>query len=260
MIYTLVVVYNKKCEDSHAICSLRKRKACENMQCIVYDNSTEEYGNAAFCDKHQFLYYGQGYNVGLSKAYNFVINTLKEKKGFLLILDDDTELTEEFFEELNKIEQDEAPGICVPVVMADTFILSPSMVKFKSGSATIRSVDDLRMDRITAINSGMVVNLNVYDRIHYNEDLFLDCVDHEFMRQARLNSIPIYVMQSSIQQNYSRNERTELSQALKRFYIYKRDFRTYSKECNGMLFYYASILKLRLCNSIKYRTTAFLHG
>lgn len=259
MIYALIVVYNKKCEDSQTICSLMNRSSCGNLKCIIYDNSTNEYGNADFCEKHHFAYYTQGKNLGLSKAYNCVVETLKGEKGYLLVLDDDTELSEEFFQELERIEHRGEPGIYVPIVRAGNILLSPSMVKHNSGSAVLKSIDDLKMDRITAINSGMVVDLRVYDKIRYNEDLFLDCVDHAFMRDARLNGIPITVMQSTIDQHYSRKEKGELGPALKRFSIYKRDFRKYAELCHGMPFYYVSMLKLRLSNTLKYRTTAFLH-
>ena len=259
MIYALVVVYNQKCEDSQTICSIMNSPSRGEMRCIVFDNSTRDYGNADFCQRHHYTYYSLGDNVGLSRAYNHVIDRLKGEDGYLLVLDDDTELSEAFFQEVDAIARRGEPGIFIPVVRAGDYLLSPSLVKFNSGCATLKSLDELKMDRITAINSGMLVNLRVYDRIRYNEGLFLDCVDHAFMRDARLNGIPITVMQSTIEQHYSRNEKGELAPALKRFSIYRRDFRKYAALCHGMPFYYASMLKLRLGNCVKYRTTAFLH-
>lgn len=82
MLYALVVVYNKKCQDSPSLVRLLQEN--KNINIIVYDNSSIDYGNKNFCEKHGIMYYTQNKNLGLSKAYNFVVNKIKknEKKLF----------------------------------------------------------------------------------------------------------------------------------------------------------------------------------
>ena len=64
------------------------------------------------------------------------------------------------------------------------------IVKFKKGKSNIY---ELELDNMSAINSGMVVRASVYKKIRYNEDLFLDCIDHEFMRMVRKYKFSLYI-------------------------------------------------------------------
>ena len=84
MIYALIVVYNKKCENSSSIQDIIKYNPDINI--IVYDNSEMDYGNKEFCKKNNIIYFTQNKNVGISRAYNYVIrNTNLNKNDYLVM-------------------------------------------------------------------------------------------------------------------------------------------------------------------------------
>ncbi|WP_347046798.1 glycosyltransferase family 2 protein [Blautia obeum] len=66
---------------------------------LVVDNSTSDFGNKAYCSKKNIDYISMDGNKGLSKAYNAAVDACKEKDAIILF-DDDTEVTEEYFEKL----------------------------------------------------------------------------------------------------------------------------------------------------------------
>ena len=99
MLYALIVIYNKKCEDSITIKKIFPYKNQINI--IVFDNSDENNENERFCNNNNIKYYTEHKNIGLSKAYNSIISKIEmNDDNFLLILDDDTNITNEY---INKI-------------------------------------------------------------------------------------------------------------------------------------------------------------
>lgn len=256
MIYALVVIYNKACEISETLKSLYKWK--NDIQIIVFDNSTKDNENEAYCEREGMWYFTENINLGLSKAYNYVIERLPLKEDdYIIILDDDTELNDRYITEvLESVGM--GKDILLPIVRCGEAILSPNNIKFKCGSKTIKSVDELQQDHMSAINSGMVVSARVYKKMLYNEQLFLDCIDHEFMRMARKNECTMHVLSSIIEQNFSRAERPGLESALFRFKLFKKDFRKYCEMNEAMLYYHISIWKFVVAYTIKYRTLQFL--
>lgn len=220
---------------------------------VVYDNSTGDYNNKSYCEKQNVLYYGDGENHGLSKAYNFVIdNIVTSPHDYLMILDDDTELTAAYFEEVfDRLEA--LPAILAPVVRAGEMILSPSNIVFGCKISMINSIRDLNSRNYTAINSGLIIKREVFDKLRYDEQLFLDCVDHDFFRQAALNGYELSVLQSEICQHYSKNEKTTPEQALSRFKIYKKDFGYFCRKWRKKWFFFPHMFKFALKESVKYK-------
>lgn len=256
MIYALIVVYNKECENSESIRSIINYK--EKIKLIVFDNSTKKNNNENFCKTNDIAYYTVNKNIGLSRAYNFSISKIKnsDNNNYLIILDDDTNLNKEYFDELLEETNKEKFDIILPKVLSKNIIISPTNTQF---NCRIQSVKDIeKIKKISAINSGMIVNLNVYDKIKYNEDMFLDYIDHEFMKQVREKNLKIHIMKSSIYQNFSRDQINKIESEIIRFKIYKRDFKIYCKNCKKMLYYYLSMFLYSIKNSIKYKNIVFL--
>lgn len=255
MIYALIVVYNKECKDSETIKSIYNWK---NEICInIFDNSTKPNNNKEFCNKEGFQYFSLGKNIGISRAYNYVINNIAlDDNDYVMILDDDTELSEEYIKEVLSavfLKKD----IYLPVVHSGGVIISPTNIKHKCGSKIVNSIDELQFDNMSAINSGMVVKANVYKKFQYNEELFLDCVDHEFMQNVRKEKCTIHILDNGIVQNFSRDEKPSIENALFRFKLFKSDFKKYCEINDAKLYFIVSIMKFVLSYSIKYRTLRF---
>lgn len=257
MLYALVVIYNKKCEDSLTLNTLKEYD--NKLNIIVFDNSEKDFNNKDYCDRNNYKYYTKNKNVGLSKAYNYVLKKIEKKDDdYLIILDDDTNLTKQYFKEVFKETSLNKYDVLLPIVKSNNVIISPSKVQFNCRIKVIKNIAELNNKNITAINSGMVVKTNVYNDIIYNEDMFLDYIDHDFMSKIRKNNFKINVLKSEIIQNFSRNEKGNLKGALFRFNIYIKDFKIYCRNANKMIFYYINITKFAIKQCIKYRSLKFL--
>lgn len=252
MLNALIVIYNKSCIESTTFKFISNYS--KEINIIVFDNSNIDYGNKEYCESNGISYYTMNQNIGLSRAYNFVLNKIKlNKSDYLLILDDDTTLNDEYIREVLESINENNADILLPLVWSKDELISPSYVSFNCRVKRIKDASAINKKNITAINSGMVIRTNIYNNIKYNENLFLDYVDHDFMKKVRENNYKIKVLNSSIYQAFSRNEKQTLSNVKIRFNIYKKDFKKYCINCNKKWFYYINIWKLRIVYLFKYK-------
>lgn len=252
MLNALIVIYNKPCIESTTFKFISNYSKKINI--IVFDNSTIDYGNKEYCEANGISYYTVNKNIGLSRAYNFVLNKIKlDKSDYLLILDDDTTLNDVYIKEVLESINENTADILLPLVWSKDELISPSYISFNCRVKKIKDARVINEKNITAINSGMVIRTNIYNDIKYNENLFLDYVDHDFMKKVRENNYKIKVLNSSIYQAFSRNEKQSLSNVKIRFNIYKKDFKKYCIDCNKKWFYYINICKLRIVYLFKYK-------
>lgn len=265
MIYALIVVYNKVLKDSESYCALTsyiEKKGCKNIQLNIYDNSeisTICKNNKAQCIKEGFNYFGIGKNIGLSKAYNFVIKSIhKAKRDYVLILDDDTCVTYEFLDEAIEKCAEGISDIYIPVVKTSNGnIFSPSILKKGFRSKPIHQVNELKNKELTAINSGMLVRSTVYDRVKYNEKLFVDCIDHDFIIQVNDNCYVIEIMKNFIMQHVAIDEEIDAEKVLKRFRIFLKDYRNYCCQHGHEMIYTINSIRFSIMYCLRFRTIEF---
>ena len=256
MLTALIVIYNKNCCESESFKFIEKYK--NNISIILFDNSIQDFGNKEYCRKNDIIYYNLGENIGLSKAYNYVLNKIKiSSNNYLLVLDDDTILNDNYLNEIFKIVKDSRYDILLPIVKSCDTVISPSIIFFDCMVKKVKNIEKINMKKISAINSGMVIKTSVYKTIKYNEKLFLDYVDHEFMCNIRKNNKKIIVLDSPINQNYSRNQINSINSELIRFNIFKKDFKEFCRINNRGFFYFIYITRYTIKESIKYKSLKF---
>lgn len=227
MIHCVVVVYNTACANS-ITCNCLLHQKDGSFDVLVVDNSEKEYGNRNFCADHDWAYYGEGKNLGLSKAYNMAIDYFREdrKSGYICIFDDDTELPPDFFEKF-RIQMEEHPKIdvFVPVLTQSNKIISPC--RKCVWNRYFRSADECMKiksaESIQAFNSGMIIRLSLFDSYRYDERIFLDGVDHAFMRDIAELRAKVHVVPVQCKQRFSGREKVPVGQAIRRFEVYIRD-------------------------------------
>lgn len=252
MLNALIVIYNKSCIESTTFKFISNYS--KKIKIIIFDNSTIDCGNKEYCEVNGISYYTMNQNIGLSRAYNFILNKIKlDKSNYLLILDDDTTLNDEYIKDVLESINQNAADVLLPLVWSKNELISPSYLSFNCRVKRIKNLRVINKRKITAINSGMVVRTDIYNDIKYNENLFLDYVDHDFIKRVRENNYKIKILNSSIYQAFSRNEKQSLSNVKIRFNIYKKDFKKYCINCNKKWFYYVNILKLRIVYLLKYK-------
>ena len=226
--FAVMVICNKKIGDSATYQSL---ESCPEINLTVCDNSTEDYGNRQAV-KEGVNYISMGGNFGLAKAYNKALDLLIGKDGYVCIFDDDTELGREYFELLDaEIEKTKA-DILLPVVNDSVGIMSPCRI---DGVIThrISSVDELDSQNISGINSGMAIKTTVFENYRYDENYFLDFIDHAFLRDMKKAGKSIAVAESvSLKQSFSANDK-DVRKAKNRFEIFKKDYLNFCKNANS---------------------------
>lgn len=236
-VFALIVIYNRRLSDSPSFLSAINQP---DVHVVVCDNSTESLNNQEEALSAGAWYLSMHGNKGLPKAYNRGLELIQSNyPDWVVILDDDTELTDHYWKTLRTLTPDKR--IHVPVVKtANGIILSPAQMKQDLPVA----VDDIRrITDITAINSGMVLPGSLAAIQRYDEDLFLDYVDHQFLKECKCRQIAVEIMDTELIQNFS-SEETDFDKLAKRFEVFKRDTITYYK--NDLLKAHFVLLKRRL--------------
>ena len=225
-IFCVIVLYNKHLEESETFVSIRN---ASGISIIVCDNSTHDMGNREAAERNGCRYICMGGNKGLSKAYNRAIDSLKGKDGILCLFDDDTKIASDYFSKLKEHLKEKMSEIFLPIVMDGTGILSPCAVH-GIYPLRVKNLDELKGKPFSGINSGMAIWLNVFRNYRYDENLFLDFVDHAFIRDMRRQNRKIRIMPDIIlYQNFSAANNS-CDAAESRFKILKKDLRYYCRE------------------------------
>lgn len=255
-IYAIMVIYNKELKEAPAYSSLKELKEA----LVVCDNSTEEYHNGAVAESDMVSYISMDGNKGLSYAYNrgieYIFKTYSPKDSdYICIFDDDTVVGADYFTEL----AGDLGGIMLPVVKDKLGIMSPVCMKGLI-ARRIKTADECRRHRtseLSGINSGMAVKAGIYRNYRYDEEMFLDYIDHKFIMDMRRRGIYPQIMNTCIKQDFSATQDDRASE-LARFAIQKRDLRIFYRK-HKLLYYYV-VIKKHIKLFIKYRDFSMLLG
>lgn len=246
-IKVLVVIYNESLSNSRTICSLGEDKSIE---VLIADNSTKDFSNKAFADKHAYRYFNMGGNKGLSKAYNTVISSLEKNDDIICLFDDDTVICSGYFNELRAAaEEYKDIDIFVPIVKDKKGILSPCIIK-EAECKRADQVEEIPQHGLSAINSGLAVRLKVFKEYKYDEKQFLDYIDHAFIRDVAQNDKKkVHILENTIlEQSFSGSEKSRPSDEKDRYNIFKKDFKYF---CNKYDVSHLSMLKVLLKRRIR---------
>ncbi len=253
-LFGIIVVYNKNVNNSLTYQCLKKQ---ENLQIIVCDNSTRDYDNKEFVKNDGFCYIDMHGNAGLSKAYNKALDYIQynnpHMKGFVMLFDDDTFIPDIYFSKLRSEIQTKRSDIFLPIVKDEVGILSPSVMKKYYCHRAPENVWLVKQDELCGINSGMAIRLKIFKKYRYNEKIFLDYVDHNFLRDMRKRHCRVSIMNVEIQQTFSSNIKDK-EKELVRFKIFKKDINEFYREgfWNRFFFYYV-ITRRKMQLTRKYR-------
>lgn len=258
-LYVIVVIYNENCNESVSCSALLNIEMLLNI--IVVDNSTKANNNMEFCRSNNWKYINMNGNMGLSKAYNSAINSIREKDFWVVILDQDTNIGLDYFQRLKEsIDSNPEVWVKVPIVRDKKRYLSPSLIN-KYSVKRIENIETaINSKNITAINSGMAVYSQVFNKINYDEKYFLDYIDHNFIREykAKINK-GIGIINSTLEQNFSDDNHENMLGDITRFKIYLSDFKLFcDADLIGRIYYFIKVFFRGLKLSKYYRNFVFL--
>lgn len=231
--FAVVVLYNKIIKESITLMSLMEL-AVPNLYGMILDNSAEQYVelNRNYVLSEQWHYYSMNGNIGLSKAYNFALDILKEKNADYIVvwLDDDTNIGMDYFISLQLAVEDLQYDVFAPIVYGqDGKIYSPNEAGMLRGKLIKESNQSISQHKFNAINSCLAVRLRVYQNYRYDENLFMDCIDTQFFNDLRKNGLNFFVLPVAIRQNFfQRSENRDPTKYWNRFRIRIIDTMYYS--------------------------------
>jgi len=203
-----IVVYEKEVANCETFITLNKLFSTKSGQLdiVIYDNSKNP-DNQVTSYKTEYPKFNLHYihnekNAGIGVAYNEAAKIgVSLKKEFLCLLDQDSEIPEEyfsiFFESKNKYL---TVNLFSPVVSSNNIVISPS--SFYLGRSWIKNKKEVGLLNTTnhsIINSGSVIRLAEFNRLGgYEPSLPLDFSDHYFFfKYKRLNThffvMPVYL-------------------------------------------------------------------
>jgi len=242
------------------------------FELIIVDNSEPEKISAADNAKTQIAvkqrnctYISMDGNKGLPKAYNAALDVIKAKNsdmiGFAMLLDDDTEISKSYLQEVfsqvefgaqievgNKYAAEKLmAGVYLPVIYDEIGMMSPSTLRRYYAHRAMCKPEEILDKRLCGINSGMLISLGIFRTYRYNEKMFLDYVDHIFIRDMRDAGVRMEVLYDAVlNQHFSGNIHT-VPQARKRFKIFKKDVWIFCKESPaGWLTYLYIIIRRKM--------------
>lgn len=223
MIYVLIVVYNSKIRLDR-INNISKY----NLVPIIFDNSIDEEckkNNLDLCKMNDILYHTMHSNIGLSKAYNFIIKKYITSKDWIVLLDDDTDVNIKYFKNLNKI------------VSNSKYISFMSIFKYgknKFGPKIIINPNKYKVlslhkrcevkGYLIGINSCSLISGLVFNKVGmFNENLFLDYIDVDFALRLALNKIETKSINMDLIQHFFSKEKNNYKRVKDRLAIQKHD-------------------------------------
>lgn len=244
-VYGILVVYNKDIQKTSY-----RQLIDKNVNLVVCDNSDIDMNNGAKLDERAH-YISMDGNKGLACAYNraldFIFSVLKpDSDDYVVIFDDDTELPGDYIQELSRHSED----ILLPLVSDGVSLMSPCFMR----KNIVKRLPDVRLVKcapqryLTGINSCMAIKCGVMAGYRYNEDMFLDYIDHSFIKDMRVRRIYPTVLDVDIRQHFSEVDNTR-EQAYKRFEIMKKDLKHFYGSSPA---YYYVTLKRRIKLLMKY--------
>ena len=237
-IYAVLVIYNQHLSDCPSFYSASKES---DVQLLVVDNSTDElFQNQEEARRAGAWFLSMDGNQGLAKAYNAAFDFLRCKNGdWVVLLDDDTEIPKEYWKELQKAKPD---SIQLPIVKTiREQMISPAEIRFDLP----RPAKELNaIKEITGINSGMAIPKNLTDSYRYDERLFLDFIDHQFLKDMKNKGIKICILPVQLRQRFSADQ-PEKSAALVRLQIQMHDLSVYYQYAPWKYWYLVRKRKIR---------------
>lgn len=226
----ILVIYNKHCDQIDSLKQIENQLSYVHSM-IVVDNSIPSYQseNRSFLKNHSYVIYrAMSENVGLSKAYNLALRLLDADEGYVLFLDDDTLIGDDFFEKTVSFLESKTPDVLVPLVEDERGLLSPCIRK---GLRCIRVKSRARLpehlpENISAINSGTAVKISVQKNNMFDENLFLDYVDHLNIIRFIQSGHQIDISNVIIRQRFSDNM-VDIPSQTARYQYFIRDARVF---------------------------------
>lgn len=129
-IYAVIIIYNSEISESRSCLNI-SGIVDHDINVVIVDNSTVINNNKKLAIEKDWYYISMNGNAGLSKAYNKVLDNITGD-GVVIWFDDDTDVTQEYFDVLEKALDDHPDcDIFAPMIQGqDGRFWSPNESRF----------------------------------------------------------------------------------------------------------------------------------
>lgn len=255
-IQIILVLYKTNLSESSSYIALRNgiKFLTIPYSILIYNNSPEIEIKSSSLDETVI---NSSSNKMLAGAYNEALEiAIKNNSEWLLILDQDTELTAEYFHSLNQfLLSDNAKNydIVVPVLKKNEIQLSPIAYKScigpfwttKNINVTSENISTINENLVlSAFNSATALRIDAITQIGgFDENFPLDMLDHRYYYQLHNNHCKMWVLPVWIQQNLSLLD-SEHQMSVQRYDKYLQSCLQFAKSISILC---VLSQKLRLC-------------
>jgi GT2 family glycosyltransferase len=217
----VTVLYNQAPADSHALSSffriLNEHPQMDgHFSLVVYDNPPHSH---EVTETLPFDYVHDPSNAGLAAAYNYAL-VRAEAAGYewLLLLDQDTTLSSEFFVELlacaNSLRPEDKVAAIVPKLIVRGTILSPAehfidfiRHQFRNSVLTLDQAAGVQRQRISAYNSGSTLSVSVLRSVGgFPQEFWLDYLDHAVFHTLSSSGYRVYVLHAVLEHELAESD------------------------------------------------------
>jgi GT2 family glycosyltransferase len=220
----VVVFYKQNPEQSKTVQTLQQtllvnKSSLDDIELIFYDNSPEsqEISPSNFEGIH-ISYVHDPRNLGIAVAYNYALMVAKENGSkWLMLLDHDTELTEDYFKEvLNLPELDENVVAVVPKIYCENTMISPVYSHSLRPLQGERPAAGMQNQPVMAINSGALIYVPFLNELNgFNQSFPLDYLDHWLFFEIYNHGRKVWLLDVSLDHELSVMDYSRVS--LKRY-------------------------------------------
>lgn len=251
-ILIIIVLYHCKLNESKSFLSLSP--PLKNL--IVFDNSEIPQDITAYAGDATYIH--NETNIGLSACYNrAAIYAAKYGYDWLLFLDQDTDFSSvSIFDYEKAIDENPICKMVAPMVKTGIYTMSPMNIRFNFSRLSKGQYGGLiDIKNMGVINSGMCVSVEAFEKCGgYNEAVFLDYSDHEFLRRFRKLYKEVYILSKNIYQDFSVSTDSK-DKSLKRFGLFCQSIRGCEKYTFKDKWTFAFVVFKRACSlGLKYKT------
>ena len=262
MLYIIIVLYKTKLEDSLTFKALKKNLSLLKdlgSKILIYNNSPE----IEIPLSEDYIVHTPSKNLMLAGAYNYALEQANnEGYKWLLLLDQDTELTEDYVRELISFissSKSENYDVALPILKKEDIYLSPESYNKNVGpyweSNKIKSNDDLKnlgnKDILVAYNSAALLKVSTLTKINgFDMNYPLDMLDHRYFYQLNQINAKFYILPTVFEQNLSLLDKKN-PMSIPRYLGYISACHQYAKQLGFVtLLSYKLRLCLHICSQI----------
>ncbi|QEC68024.1 hypothetical protein FRZ67_12185 [Panacibacter ginsenosidivorans] len=268
-LYAVIVLYKTDLQSCHTFNSLLKAAQFQHgvLGLLLYNNSPDVKIDISIYENSNvhIKVVEDMQNSGVSKAYNTAYIFANElKKKWLLLLDQDTLLPENFFTDFfaqRKLDVNNMDRLYFPIILSKDKIISPATYIPYRGIIKEKvepGYQDIR--KLAIINSGTIIDLSLFNAAGgFNEAVALDFSDVSFFRRVKHIQNSGMLLDVKCIHGFSGVEYDDYEKIMHRFKIFNQNAIAFSKEKGVRKGYVFTTVFIRAINlSLRFKTLSFL--